>query len=226
MPDFLIHRDVDVHAALRCQILVLQILRKRLQDADGQLVIQEAALDVPAFGDAAARVKADEIAHIDAELANILRRADILVQHDLHRVERARRGAVIAVDVDGRVAELHRAVNGAAELRNHAHVLRFGVVGVHAADIGDAQAAVALNLRDHAAERVRVGFQQQGVLRVFAAQINQHAALAGDFRVVPHLGELRLHILRRILRIPRRAVNPQQPHGIFQRKLRVLFLHN
>ena len=85
---------------------------------------------------------------------------------------------------------------------------------------------IALNLRDHAAERVRVGFQQQRVLRVFAAQINQHAALAGDFRVVPHLGELLLHILRRILRIPRRAVNPQQPHGIFQRKLRVLFLHN
>ena len=77
MPDFLIHRDVDVHAALRCQILVLQILCERLQDADGQLVIQEAALDVPAFGDAAARVKADEIAYVDAELANILRRADV-----------------------------------------------------------------------------------------------------------------------------------------------------
>ena len=120
--------------------------------------------------------------------------------------------------MDGRVAELHRTFNSAAELRDHAHILRFGVVGVHAADIGDAQAAIALNLRDHAAERVRVGF--------LAAQINQHAALAGDFRVVPHLGELLLHILRRILRIPRRAVNPQQPHGIFQRKLRVLFLHN
>lgn len=128
--------------------------------------------------------------------------------------------------MDGRVAELHRAVNSAAELRNHAHILRFGVVGVHATDVRDAQAAVALNLRDHAAERVRVGFQQQRVLRVLAAQINHHAALAGDFRVVPHLGELRLHILRRILRIPRRAVNPQQPHGIFQRELRVLFLHN
>ena len=81
MPNFLIDRDVDVHAALRRQILVLQILRERLQDADRQLVIQEAALDVPAFGDAAARVKADEIAHVDAELANILRRAALYCPH-------------------------------------------------------------------------------------------------------------------------------------------------
>ena len=71
------------------------------------------------------------------------------------------------------IRDRHRAVNSAAELRNHAHILRFGVVGVHAADIGDAQAAVALNLRDPAAERVRVGFHQQCVLLVFAAQINQ-----------------------------------------------------
>ena len=71
--DLLIDSDVAPDAARRNDVFILQIFGVAQQNAHGQLVVQEAALDVALLGHAGARIKADEIARGDAQRAHVVR---------------------------------------------------------------------------------------------------------------------------------------------------------
>ena len=73
MADLLIRCDQDIDLALWLHLLLLQILCITEQYAGTQLIIQKAALDVPAFGHDRTRIKADKITCHDAKLSDILR---------------------------------------------------------------------------------------------------------------------------------------------------------
>ena len=223
MADLLIDRDMDVDAAGRRQIFVAQEFGEAQQDADGQLVVQEAALDVALLRHAGARLEADEIARRDAELFDVVGAVDALVEHELNRVPLALGGRIIGVDVQRGVAKLHRAFVDAVELRHDAAVFPLGVVSVHAADIDDAQAAVVLDLRDHAAEGVRVRLQQQGVVFVRAAEVDQDAALDRPLCGEAQRLKFTQDEVRGVTRVARRAVDRQQFDRFLYRKIYIFF---
>ena len=201
----------------------MQVFCKAEQDADGQLVVEEAALDIAALRHAGARLKADKVADGDAEGLHVVRGLDGLVQHDLHGVPAALCGGIIAVDMDGGIDKLQRALVAAGELRHDAAVLGLSVVGVHAADVYDAQAAVALDLGDHAAERVGVGLEQQGVICAFAAEIDENAALGRPLRRKAERAELAQDKFLRLGSVARRAVDGQQLHRLLHGKIHIVF---
>ena len=118
--------------------------------------------------------------------------------------------------MDAGIDELQRALIDAAVPGADPDVLGLAVFRPHAAEVGEAQAAVALDLRDHAAQGVRVGLQQQGVVRVFAAEVDEHAALHGAPGVIAQGREGVLHPLGGLLREARGAVDGQQGHGLAQ----------
>ena len=182
MAHFLINRHMGVYAARGGQMMILHIFGQTQQDAYRQLIVQEAALDITGGRHAGAGLKADDIAHLNAQLTRILGGFHILVQHHFGGVEITLGIAIFGVYMDGRVAQLQRAFDHLAGAGIYAHVFGFAVFGAHAAQIGYAQAAVALDFSHHCAQGVGVGFQQQCVLRILPAQINQHAALTGDVR--------------------------------------------
>ena len=145
VPDFFINGDVAPGMALERRLLVVNVLREPEQDADAQLVIQEAALDVAVAGDSGARLKADEIADGDAEFANVFGGLDVFIENDFGRVEGSFDFLVIAVDVNGSVDQLESAFVDAGEFCRDAAVLRLGVVRVQAADVLNAETAVRLD---------------------------------------------------------------------------------
>ena len=223
MADLFIDRHMGIDAAGGCFALVVQIFGKAEQDADGQLVVEEAALDIAALRHAGARLKADKVADGDAEGLHVVRGLDGLVQHDLHGVPAALCGGIIAVDMDGGIDKLQRALVAAGELRHDAAVLCLGVVGVHAADVHDAQAAVALDLGDHAAERIGVGLEQQGVICAFAAEIDENAALGRPLCRKAERAELAQDKFLRLGSVARRAVDGQQLHRLLHGKIHIVF---
>ena len=62
--------------------------------------------------------------------------------------------------MDGRIYKLAGTLNDFAAAGIDTDVFGFGIFGAHTTQIGYFQAAVSLDLGNHSAERVTVGFQQ------------------------------------------------------------------
>ena len=204
---------------------VAQILRKPQQDAHRELIIQKTAFDIAGIRDRCSGVEADDIAHLHAERTRILRAFYIFVQHDLRRIKAALGRAVFAVDMHRRITKLERAVDNPARAGIDAHIFRFAVFRAHAAERCDAQTAVSLHLCHHRAERISMRLQQKCVVCIFSAQIDQHAALGCDARIISHRGERILHPFCRPGGIARRAVDGQKSLCLFGCIDRILSVH-
>ena len=85
-------------------------------------------------------------------------------------------------------------------------------------DKEDAKPSVPLDLGHHRAERIAVGLKQQAVLRILAAQIDEHAALDRMDRLIAHLPEELKQMCLGVGSIASRTVNAEQLdrllHGI------------
>ncbi len=221
MAHLLVDGDVGPHGAGRLDAGVLEILGVAQQNGHAQLVVQEAALDIAALCDAGAGLEADDVAHGYAQLFGVFPGPHVLIQHDLHGAPVPLGIIVLAVDVDGGVNELAGALQNSVELGDHPDVLALGIVGVHAAQPGDLQPSVGLDLADHAAQGVCVGLQQQAA--AFAAgKLYQHAALDGQLRGVAQIPEPLADQLRRLGRVAGGRVHRQQLHGALHDVIGVL----
>ena len=76
--------------------------------------------------------------------------------------------------------KLTGAFNHGAATGVDTNIFRFGIVGVHTAQRGQPQTAVALDFGHHTAQGIGVSFQKQTVIGIFAAQIDEDTALGGD----------------------------------------------
>ena len=191
---------------------VLKVLGQTQQDAHRQLVVQKAALDIAGGGEAGAGFEAHHVPHLDPQRAGLLGGPHVLVQHHLAAVEGALGIAVLAVDVDGGVAQLEGSLQHPPATGVDPDVLRLAVFRPHPAQGCQAQAAIALYLRHHAAQRVGVSLQQQALAP--AAQIHQHAALGGMLGGIAQLFKGPLHPICRTGREARGAIDGQQLHGL------------
>ena len=70
-----------------------------------------------------------------------------------------------------------------------------------------------------------MGFQQQPVGFVPASQVDKHAALDGELRVVSHFGKGVFHPFRRPMGKTRGAVDGQQLYGLFHGVIRIFLVH-
>ena len=209
----------------------MQVAGQAQEDAYAELVVQEAGLDVARLRDAHIGREADKIAHSDTQLLRVPLAVYILVQHHLAGIPAALGVVVVSVDVDGGVAELEGALVAAVKLGDDADVLRLRVVGVHAAQIGQPQAAVALDFGHHAAQGVRVGLQQQTVFLVLAAEVYQNAALVGKLCRKAQLFKFRLHPGGRLVGVAGGGVDVQKGLRLLYQEIGVagqclLFHHN
>ena len=125
--------------------------------------------------------------------------------------------------MEGGVAKLQGALVDAVEFGHHAAVFRLGVVGVEAADVDDAQTAAALDLGHHAAQGVGVGLQKQGVIVVFATQVDEDAALDRALGAVAQGGEFPQNEVLRCTGVAGGAVDGQQFHGLLHREVYIMF---
>ena len=186
------------------------------QDGHRELIVQKAALDIARWGDDRAGVKAHDVPGEDAQGPGVLRGGHLLVQHYLHLIPAALGVGIAAVDVDGGVLELERPGVSLALPGIDAHVLRLGVVGLHAPQGGQAQAAPLGDLRHHAAQGVGVGLQQKAaLLRRLRVQAHQHAPLAGAHRRKAQGAVALLHPGRRPGGVARGAVNGKKLPCLF-----------
>ena len=207
-------------------MLVAQVFGKAEQDADGELVVKEAAFDVAGGRHTGARVEADDVAALDAERAGLLSGRDRLVQQNLGGVKGAARLAVLAVAGDGGVAELERALDDLAGARKDADVFRFAVFCAHTAEIHKTQTAVCLDLCDHAAEGVGMGLKQQAAfLAVCAAEIDEDAALGGDRSGEAERGEGVIDPLRRVFGKTGGAVDREKRNSLLDGVLCIFLFH-
>ena len=213
MADLFVYGDMRVDAALRLRAGVLHVFCKAEQDADGELIVQKTALYVSGCGYPCARVEAHKVADLDAERAGVLGGLDVLVQHKLGRVEAALGVGEVAVDMDGGVAELERTFNDRAAAGVQPRVLGLAVRGAQPAEIRQAEAAAALYLGHHSAERVGVRFKQQRVGSVLAAEVDEHTALFGDLRGIAEGFKLSLHPVRGLHGEASGAVDAKQFYG-------------
>ena len=83
--------------------------------------------------------------------------------------------------MDGGIDQLQGSLNGTAAPGENTHIFSLGVVGVHAAQRGQPQAAALLDLGHHGPQRIGVCLQQS-VLLAAAAKRHQYAAFDGDLR--------------------------------------------
>ena len=222
MTDLLIDRDVRINAAPRGQGIVGEVLGKAQQDTDRELVIQKAALDVAGLRDARAWLEADKITDGNAQLFHVVGVRNNLVKHDLHRLPFAGGVVIIVIHMERRIAKLQGALIRSVEFGHNTAVFRLGVVGVHAADVDNTQATVRLDLRDHAAERVRVSLQQQGIVRVLAAEVDQDTALVRARRGKAQRLKLPLHEFLRRAGVTGRAVDRQKCRCFFDREVYII----
>ena len=82
--------------------------------------------------------------------------------------------------MNGSVAQLAGALENFAAAGVDPDIFGFCIVGVHTTQGGHLQAAVAFNGGHHSTQGVGMGFQQQTVVLIFAAQVDDHTALGGD----------------------------------------------
>ena len=225
MAHLFVHRHVGVHPPGGRDVFVLHIFGQTQQNAHGELIVQEPAFDVSGGRDPGAGLEADDVPHLNPQIAGILRIFHVLVQHHLGGIEGTVGGSVIAVDVHRRVHQLQRAFHHPAVPGVHPHVFGFAVCRLHAAQSRQPQPAVGLHLRHHAAQGIRVGFQQQRVGFVPASQVDKHAALDGELRVVSHFGKGVFHPFRRPMGKTRGAVDGQQLYGLFHGVIRIFLVH-
>ena len=226
MAHFLIDRDVGVELPLRLHACVFQVLGKAQQNAHRQLVVQEAALEVAGGGAAGAGVEAHNVANGNAQGLGLLGRGDILVQDDFNGIIGALGVGIAAVDVDGGVHQLAGALVNFAAAGIDLYVLRLGIVGAHAAQGGQLQPAVALDLADHGTQGVGVGLQQQGIVPILAAQLCQNAALGGDSgRAAQGLKGI-LHPLGCVGGKAGGRIHSQQRGSLLPGKVRVRFINH
>ena len=213
-----VHRHVGVHPPGGRDVFVLHIFGQTQQNAHGELIVQEPAFDVSGGRDPGAGLEADDVPHLNPQIAGILRIFHVLVQHHLGGIEGTVGGSVIAV-------HMHRCVHQLQRAFHHPAVSGIAVRRLHAPQGRQPQPAVGLHLRHHAAQGVRVGFQQQPVGFVPASQVDKHAALDGELRVVSHFGKGVFHPFRRPMGKTRGAVDGQQFYGLFHGVIRVFLVH-
>ena len=220
MAHLLVHRHMGVYPAAGGEVLVLHELGQAQQNAHGQLVVQEAALDIAGSGDPGPGLEADDVAHLHTQSAGIIGGLHVLVQHRLAGVIAALGVGIFAVDVDGGVAQLEGALDDPPGAGVDPDVLRLAVFRTHTAQSRQPQAAISLDLRHHAAQGVGMGLQQQAVILVAAAQVDENAALDGGPGLIAQGPEGVQHPLRRLPGEARGAVDGQQLHrlvgGIFR----------
>ena len=189
MTYFFVNGDVGIGFPGGGDVVVGKILGKAQQNAYGQFIIQEPAFQVAGGSAPGAGVKADIVTHLNAQFPGVFGRGNILVQHHFHGGVLPFGIAVGTVDMHRSVAQLEGAFNGFAGAGVDGDVFCFAIFCPHAADGGQLKPSVALNLADHAAQGVAVGFQQQTVVFCLAPKVCQHAALGGDFRCKAQLLE-------------------------------------
>ena len=224
MAHFLIHRHMDVYFSCRSDFLIRQVFGKAQQNAHAELVVQEAALEIPGGGPPGPGVKADVISHFNAQLPGLLGGGHVLVQHHLHAAIFPLGLAVAAVDVNRGVAQLEGAFDGFSFTGVNGDILRFAVFRPHSADGGQFQTAVGFDPADHAAQGVGVGFQEKSL--TFPAQAGQNSAFSGDFRGKSQIFKGLLHPLGSPSGKAGGRVDGQQGRCLFPGKICVIAINH
>ena len=226
MADFLVHRHMDVGSPGQGDVVVGKIFGKAQQNTHAELVVQKTAFQVAGRRAAGAGVEAHKVPHLNAQLPGVLGGGDVLVRHDLHGVIAALGGAVLPVDMDGGIAQLAGAVVDLAGTGVDTDVFRFGIVRLHAAHRRQAETTAALDLGDHCAQGITVGFQKQAIVGIFAAKIGQNAALCGDLRRKAQRFKGILHPFGRPAGKAGGRVDGQQRGGLLPCVVRIFFVNH
>ena len=202
-----------VDFAGQLQILVLYIFSKSQQNSGAELVIQETALDVARLSDTGTGIHADEGTVFDPKRFYVLFGRYLFIQQDFHGVKSSLGLLIIVVDMDGSVGQLYGTVVYFTVQRVDTAVFSLDVVRVQAADPGQAETTVALDLSDHAAQRIYMGHGQNGV--AFAADLYENTALFGLDRLVAEAFVFLAEIIRYFFRETGRTVDSQQGFRLF-----------
>ena len=216
MAHFLVSGEVEPHRPGGGHVPMGHLAGQGQEDTSRQLIVQEAALDVPRGGDGGAGVKAHHIPIGDAQGLHVLPALHLLVQHHLHGVEGAGGVGIVGVDVGGGVVELegagvHLAVPGA-----DAHIFPLAVVGTQAAHVDNVDAALSGDAGDHAPQGVQVGQQQQAVfLGQVGGEVYQHRTFPGVLGVKAQVFQMIVCILCHRFGVAGGAVNGQQGQSLF-----------
>ena len=128
--------------------------------------------------------------------------------------------------MDGGIAQLAGALDDTAAPGIDPDIFGLGIVGVHTAQVRQPQAAVALHFCHHTAQGVRMGLQEQGVLVIFAAQVDEHTALGGDVCLKAQLGESISDPFGSSGSKARGGVDGQELHGLLPGVIRVDFFNH
>jgi len=144
-----------------CERRALTAGRERLQDGQHDryagLVVQVTAFDVARFSEFHARVQKYEIAHLDAQSPRLRCAGGASIQADLHAVLDALAIARLVTGMHARADRLDRtACRSALSDRVHAHVLILDSIPGIAAELGEQEPAVGLDLAHHGAQGVDV----------------------------------------------------------------------
>ena len=128
--------------------------------------------------------------------------------------------------MDAGIVELAGALDDPAAAGVDPDIFRLGVVGIHAAQICQLQAAGALDFPDHAAQGIGVGLQQQGIGIILSAQIGKHTALGGDGCGKAQAFEGGLHPLGGSIRKACGGVDGEKRRCLLPGKVRVFFVNH
>ena len=214
--------DVGIKRALRDNLFIPDVFRKSKENADAQFVIQETGFDVTGFGDPDIRLKAYDIANRDTELFRVFLFLYILIQDNLTGVPSAFDVVVLAVHMDRSVAELEGSFIDAVEFCHNTHILRFGVVGIHTAQVGETETSVSFDFRNHTAKGIDMRFQKQTVILVAAAERNKYSAFVGKLCVKTKFRKFIQYPRGRIFRIACRGIDVQEGFGFLNQEICVL----
>ena len=177
---FFIDGDVEPGFPGGDDLLIRQILGKAQENAHAELVVQETALQIAGGGFSGAGFETDDVTHLNAQLSGVGGAGSFLVQNHFCGVPVSLSFTVVSVYMDGGIAQLQGAFVDLAVTGIDSYVFCFTVVGLHTAQCGQPQTAIALDFRNHTAQGIGVGSQHQTVLFVFAPQIHQQTAFGSD----------------------------------------------
>ena len=137
MANLFINGNHGIDLTLQRHAAVLNEFREAHQNTDGQLVIQETALDVAGLRDDRAGIRADKITHIDAKRLHIGLGIHILIQHHLYRIKGTLFIRIVQIDMRGRVFQLDRAFIDLTGTSVHTYIFRLYIGCLQAAQVRD-----------------------------------------------------------------------------------------
>ena len=183
--DLLVHRKEQRHLARKRHLAVSNGAGQTQQNRRGQLVVQEAALNVSALRHRGARVHSDDVTGLNTQLEHIVLAVNVLVEQDFH---------ILLDGLDRLIGHMRRRLG----IEDHARVditvtrvdgavLAIGRRPLMPTERRGAQAAIILNGTHHGAQGIDMARQHKRL--ALAAKLNQHVAFIGALGPKAHIAQ-------------------------------------